>query len=211
MISHPQSHRWRPLSIATHPILKRQPQGSMSAMEVVVKELSSDERIPGRIPFGKRMRFARERIEPIAQRPVAPFHMHRPSWLQACSQRGTDFDGEQSSMLIAMLDRLRQGDRFWDDPGRTPPFARSHPLAIGSHQDAPLAVPPIAEPRERAMVSTLDRGDHGLLKEFLIQWAGGASDHKTTVPILDEASPVFSLVRLPISPVFFAEWQTSRE
>ncbi len=39
MIGQPQSHGRRSLLVATHPIRTRQPQGLMSAMEVVVEEL----------------------------------------------------------------------------------------------------------------------------------------------------------------------------
>ena len=39
MIGQPQSHGRRPLSIAMHSILKRESQGSLRPMEVVVKEL----------------------------------------------------------------------------------------------------------------------------------------------------------------------------
>jgi Transposase, Mutator family len=100
MIRQPQSHRRRSLLIATHPIRTRQPQSPMRAMEVVIEELQAHERIP----FGKRVRLAGESIEPIAQGPVESFDMHRASWLYTGSQRGADFHGQQSSVLIAMLD-----------------------------------------------------------------------------------------------------------
>ncbi len=93
--------------------------------------------------------------------------MHRASWLHPRPQRGASLHRQQSSVLIAMLDGLRQGDRLWDDPRRMPPFARPHPLAIGSHEDTPIAVPPIAEPVQLAMVSPLDRDGHRLLDQVL--------------------------------------------
>src|SRR6266700_1200041 len=106
-------------------------------------------------------------------------------------------------MLIAMLDGLRQGDGLWDDQRRTPPVARSHRLSIGPHQDAPIAMPAIAEPGEGTPVGPLDRSGHCLLDQVFAQWAGGAGNHEATVPVLDQASPAFPLVRLASSTVFF--------
>src|SRR2546423_15457983 len=105
MIGQPQSHRRRSVVIAMHAIGSRQSQSLMSSMEVVIEELQAHECIPGSITEGFGVCFAGEGIEPIAQGPIEPFHVHRASWLQARSQRGTDFDGQQSSMLITMLDR----------------------------------------------------------------------------------------------------------
>ena len=70
-------------------------------------------------------------------------------------------------MLIAMLDGLRQGDRLWDDPPRTPSFAREHRLSIGPHQDASIAVPARAPPVQFALVGPCDRGSHCLLDQGL--------------------------------------------
>src|SRR5216684_3425624 len=60
-------------------------------------------------------------------------------------------------MRITMFDRLRQGERFCNDHPRTPPFARQHRLAIGTQQEAPVALPAITEPAERALVGACDR------------------------------------------------------
>ncbi len=87
-------------------------------------------------------------------------------------------------MLIAMLDGLPQRYRLWDHPRRAPAFACQHPLAIGPRENGCIALPPIAEPRERAMVSSLDRSGHGLLNELLVQGASGAGHHEATVPTL---------------------------
>jgi hypothetical protein len=93
--------------IAMHSVPERQAQGAMSSLKIVIEELQANECIPGRVPFGKRMGLARERIEPIAQRTVEPFHMHRPGWSYAESQRGTDLHRQEVPMLITMLDGLR--------------------------------------------------------------------------------------------------------
>jgi hypothetical protein len=93
--------------IAMHSVPKRQAQGAMSSLKIVIEELQANECIPGRVPFGKRMGLARERIEPIAQRAARPFHMHSPGWSYAESQRGTDLHRQEVPMLITMLDGLR--------------------------------------------------------------------------------------------------------
>src|SRR5207248_11395679 len=100
---------------------------------------------------------------PIAQSPVESFHMHRARWLHPRPERGAGLHCEQSSVLITMLDGFRQGDRLWDDPRRTSPFARRHRLSIGPHEDVLVAVPAIAEPVQLALVGTLNRDAHRLL------------------------------------------------
>src|SRR2546426_2289917 len=203
MIGQPQSHRRRPVVITMHAIRKRHPQGPMGSMKVVIEELQAHERIPGRIAFGEGVRLAREGIEPITQGAIEPFHMHGPGWLHPYPQRGTDFHREQSSVLITMLDGLRQGECLGDSQPRTSPFARQAALAVGPLEDAPIAVPTIAEPVQFALMGPLDRGGHCLLDQVLAQRTGGAGHHETTVPILDEASPAFSLVRLSLCAFFF--------
>ena len=106
-------------------------------------------------------------------------------------------------MLITMLDRLRQGERLWDHQRRTPPFARQHTLSIGPHQDAPIAVPAIAEPVQLALLGASDCGGHGSLDQVLVQGAGGTGDDEATIPVLDQAAPALSFVRLVNCPLFF--------
>ncbi len=171
--------------ITTYAIRKGHPQGPMGSMKVVIEELQAHEGIPGRIAFGESVRLAGERIEPITQGAIEPFHMHGPGWLHPSPQRGTDLHREQPSVLITMLDGLRQGERLGDDQPRTSPFARHHRLSVGPLQDAPIAVPAIAEPVQFALMGPLDRGGHGLLDQVLAQRTAGAGHHEATVPILD--------------------------
>ncbi len=107
MIGQPQCHRRRAVVIATHPVPSWQPQSLMRPMEGVIEELQAHQRIPGGIAFGEGVRLAREGIESIAQGAIEPFHMHRASWLHACSQSGAGLYREQASMRIAMFDGLR--------------------------------------------------------------------------------------------------------
>src|SRR5713226_54903 len=203
MLGQPQSHRRRPMVIATHALPSRQPQGPMSPMEVVIEELQADQGVPGGIAFGEGVRLTREGIEPIPQGAVEPFHMHGASWLHRNPQRGAHLHREEPPMLIAMLDRLHQRDRLWDDQRRTPPFARQHWLSIGSHQDAPIAVPAITEPVQLAPVSPLDGAAHRLLDQILAQRTARAGDHEATLSVLHQASPAFSFVGLLRCPLFF--------
>ena len=167
MLGQSQSHRWRAVVIATHTIDQRQPQGPMGAMKVVIEELQADEGTKGGIAFGKGVRFAGERIEPVAQSPVESFDMHGARWLDQHPQRGTGLHREQVSVLITMLDGLCQADRLWDHQARTPPFPRQHPLAIGPLQDAPIALPTITEPVQFALMGPLDRDGHRLFDQIL--------------------------------------------
>jgi hypothetical protein len=167
MIGQPQSHRRRAVVIVMHTIGKRQPQGPMSPMEVVIEQLQAYERIPSVIAFGEGMCLTGESIEPITQGAVESFDMHGARWLHQHPQRRAGLHRQQSSVLITMLDGLRQGDRLWDHQPGTPPFARYHALAIGPLQDAPLAVPAITEPMQLALLSALNCGDHRLLDQRL--------------------------------------------
>ena len=101
-----------------------------------------------RVPFGKRRGLASEHIEPIAQRAARPFHMHRPGWSSAESQRGPDLLRQEAPMLITRLDALRQRHGLGTYPRRAPALARPYPLTIGSHTYGCLPMPAIAEPGE---------------------------------------------------------------
>jgi hypothetical protein len=74
---------------------------------------------------------------------------------------------------------------------------------IGSHEDVLVAVPARAPPVQLALLGALDGGDHGSLNQLLAQRTGGVGDYEATGPILDQASPAFSLVRLPLGAFFF--------
>jgi len=76
MLGQPQSHGRRPVLIAMHPLPSRQPQGRMSPMEVVIKELQADQGITGGIAEGLGVRLAREGTLPIAQGAIESFDMH---------------------------------------------------------------------------------------------------------------------------------------
>ena len=106
MIGQSQSHRRRPLLVAMHAIDSREPQGLMRPMEIVIEELQAHQRIPGGIAFGESVRLAGEGIEPITQGAVESFDMHGARWLDQHPQRRADFQRQQSSVLIAMLDGL---------------------------------------------------------------------------------------------------------
>jgi hypothetical protein len=175
--------------IAIHAIGKRQPQGPMSPMEVMVEKLQAHQRIERGIPLGESVCLAGEGIEPIAQRPVEPFDMHGTSWLHLCAQHGTDLHRQEAPMLIAMLDGLRQGQRLWDDQPGTPPLARSHGLSIGPYQDALVAMPAITEPAERALVGPLDGAAHRLLKQVLTEAGRWRRRLRSDCPGLGPGSP----------------------
>ena len=92
--------------IATHSLRYRQAQGPMRPKEVVIEELQTHERIEGGITEGFGVGLARERIEPITQGTVESFDMHGATWLHPRSSCGADLHRQQSSVLMAMLDRL---------------------------------------------------------------------------------------------------------
>ena len=107
-------------------------------------------------------------------------------------------------MLIPMFDGLRQGDPLWDNQAGAPTFARQHPLAIGPHEDAPIAVPAITEPGEGTLVVSLHGDRYCLLDQVVVQLAGGTGHHKATGSVLHKAPPAFSLIWLAGCTVFSA-------
>src|SRR5947207_4115392 len=102
-----------------------------------------------------------------------------------------------------MLDGFRQRDRLWNDPPGTTPFAGQHRLSIGPREDVLVAMPPIAEPVQFALLGPLNRNGHCMLDQVLAQRTSGAGDDEATVAILHQASPALSLVRLANCPLFF--------
>ena len=103
-------------------------------------------------------------------------------------REGAKFSPGLASRLLCYLPlhKIWYGiDALGDDQARTPSFACQHSLAIGPLQDAPIAVPAIAEPVQFALMGPLDRGGHGLLDQVLAQRTAGAGHHEATVPILD--------------------------
>lgn len=211
MICQSQSHGRRSLLIAMYVVRhpKRLAQSEMRPMEMVIEDLQANEGIPGRIAFGKGMRFARQRIESITQHPIEPFQVHGSGRSNTAAHGGPDLDRQEASMLIMMLDRLRQRHRVRDDQCASSPSAMTRlGLTIGMLQDARIVFPAIAVPGKWAMVASLNRRAHRLADQVLTERTGGVSSHEATVAILDHATPAFSFVRLLPCPFFFE--QTTR-
>src|SRR6266704_4250795 len=118
----------------------------MGAYPVVLKQLQGDQGIPSGVPFGKRMGLARQGIESIAQGTIDPLNMDSGRFRDHLAYGGTDLDGEQLAMLIAMLDRLGQADVWRDHQRRTSGLALADRLTIGSCDDRRIAEPSIAAP-----------------------------------------------------------------
>ena len=89
----------------------------MGTYPVVLKQLQGDQGIPSGVPFGKRMGLASQGIESIAESTIDPLNMDSSRFREHLAEGGTDLDGEQLAMLIAMLDRLCQAN-VWRDHQR---------------------------------------------------------------------------------------------
>lgn len=133
----------------------------MRAHPIVFKYLQLYQGIPGRIPLGKRVGFAGERIEPITQRPIEPFHMHGAGRRSHSAQRGADFDGQQMATTIAMFDGLGQLQVRRNNQSWTPALPRMKRVAIGVCQNRGITVPAITVPDECPMTGSLHRVLHG--------------------------------------------------
>src|SRR5260370_39695242 len=65
------------------------------------------------------------------------------------AEGGTDLDGEQLAMLIAMLDRLCQADVWRDHQRRTSGLAPADRLTISTGEDLRITTTPITAPIQR--------------------------------------------------------------
>ena len=179
-------------------------QGALGAMEIVIKDLQADQRIPSGISFRKGMGLASQGIESITQGSIEPFHMHGSSRKEAASHCGTNLDRQEASMLIMMLNRLRQGHRVGDDQLAPSPSAITRlRLAIGVLQDARIVLPTITEPAKRTLLGSSNRRRNCLCDQVLTEGTSCGSDHEATVAILDQTTPAFSLVRPFCCALFF--------
>src|SRR5260370_32618139 len=91
----------------------------MGMYPVVLKQVQGDQGIPSGVPFGKRMGLASQGIESIAESTIDPLKMDSGRVREHLAEGGTDLDGEQFAMLIALLDRLCQAN-VWPDHQRGP-------------------------------------------------------------------------------------------
>jgi hypothetical protein len=121
----------------------------MSPMEVMIEKLQADERIPCGIPFRKGMRFAREGTEPITESAVDSLDVNSTGFGNNFAQSGTDLNRKEFSMLIPVLDGLRQAHLWGDYQRRTAQLPRTDRLTIRSSQDGCIAAPAITTPRQR--------------------------------------------------------------
>jgi len=99
----------------------------MIPMEVMIEELQADQRIPRGIPFCKGMRFASEGIEPITQGAIDSLDVNSTGFGNDCAQSGTDLNGKEFSMLISMLNGLRQSHHGRGRPAEDAPVSPNEP------------------------------------------------------------------------------------
>jgi hypothetical protein len=106
----------------------------MSPMEVMIEKLQADERIPCGIPCGipfrKGMRFAREGIEPITESAVDSLDVNSTGFGNNFAQSGTDLNRKEFSLLIPVLDGLRQAHLWGDYQRRTAQLPRTDRLTV---------------------------------------------------------------------------------
>src|SRR5260370_7841352 len=106
----------------------------MSPMEVMIEELQAAHRIPRGISFRKGMRFASEGIEPITEGAVDSLEVNNTGFRNNFAQKGTDLNGKEFSMLIPVLDGLRQAHLWWYYQRRTPQLPRTNRPTIRPSQ-----------------------------------------------------------------------------
>ena len=143
MLGQLKRHGGRLLAIASPGVGDGLPQGRMGAHPVVLKDLKTEQGIPGGIAFSKGMRLARQGIEPIAQAAIEPFDMHRPSEDEVRSQNGADFERDEVPVRIAVFDRLRQSDAIGHLQAGSSPLPGPLRLAILVGEHLGVALPAV--------------------------------------------------------------------
>ena len=140
---------------------------------VVLKELQVDESIPGGVPFGKGMGLASQGIEPIAQGAVDALNVNSGRCGDHFAQDGTDLDGEQLAMLIAILDGLGQVHVGRHDQRGPSRLTRAHRLTIGTGEDRRIAPPAITGPLQGTALGARDGEGHRSLNEIVADTPSG--------------------------------------
>src|SRR5260370_40367401 len=118
----------------------------MGLYPVVLKQVQGDQGMPSGVPFGKRMGLASQGIESIAESTIDPLKMDSGRVREHLAEGGTDLDGEQFAMLIALLDRLCQANVWRDHPPGTSGRALAARLTTSPGADRPLAPPAATAP-----------------------------------------------------------------
>ena len=175
----------------------------MGSHPVVLKDLETEQRIPGGIALGKGMRLARQGIEPIPQTAIEPLDMHCPSANEVGSPHAADFDRDEVPMLIAVFDGLGQLHAIgYLQTGASPlPGPLRLAILVGEHLG--IALPAIAAPSQRLLVRMRCRLLHGLGYQWGANASADGSDDEATLPLLDESAPPLPSVRFVGACVFF--------
>jgi hypothetical protein len=196
---HGRSTRLIALQLRRH----RETQCSMGTDPIVLKELQVDEGIPGSVTFGKRMGLAGQGIEPITKGAVDTLDVDGGRCGDDLAQGGTDLDGEQLAMFIAMLDGLRQTHVWGHDQRGASTLARADRLTIGSADDRCIAPPAVAAPCQRTALRACDSQGHRSLDQIVADASTRASGDEAAEAVLHEASPAFASIGFVGSTVFF--------
>src|SRR5258708_12179863 len=175
----------------------------MSPMEVMIEELQADQRIPRGISFRKGMRFASEGIEPITEGAVDSLDVNSTGFGNNFAQNGTDLNGKEFSMLIPVLDGLRQAHLWWYYQRRTAQLPRTNRLTIRSSHDCCIAPPPIATPGQRTALRACDGEGHRSFDEFIADTSSDTGDDETAGAALHKATPACAGIGFLPFPVFF--------
>ncbi len=170
---------------------------------MVFKELQEDQGIPGVVPFGKGMGFASESVESIPQHAVDALDVGGAWPLNDAAQDCADLDGEELAVFIAMCDALGQANSIGNHQGWTSAFARVQRAPIRLCENAWVASPAIAAPRQSTRMGARDGLGYGSLDQLVSDAPGGAGGNEAAGAILHQASPAFSGVGWLSVAVFF--------
>jgi hypothetical protein len=149
------------------------------------------------------MGLAGERIEPITQTPIEALDMHGSRVRNLSPNGGLDFHRLQSTVFIAMLDRLCQANGGREDQGRPAAFPGSARLTILTDDDRRISAPSIAAPIQRTPMGALHGLFHRMIHHRIAYASIGVGDDKSARSILDETSPSLASIGLLIWRFFF--------
>src|SRR5437879_3866067 len=106
------------------------------------------------------MGLAGQSIEPITEDAIDSLDVDGTRFGNNLAQGGINLDREQFSMLVSMLDGLRQAHISRHDQRGASALARTDWLAICSSEDRYIAPPAIATPRQRTTLRARNREGH---------------------------------------------------
>ncbi|MGO8949172.1 MAG: hypothetical protein ACLQUY_16305 [Ktedonobacterales bacterium] len=189
VVGQPERHRRAAAAVAPTPVRLRLAQRRVRAQPVLLKHVQPEQRVPGGVRLGKRVRLAREGIHAVPADAIAALDVDQ-RWLgRCCPNSGSCLHAQQATVVVAMLDGL--GERDASGHAQSGPAAppSAHRLPVDLTDDRRVRTPAIATPSQR-LTSRNGLGlAHRELRERLVARTARVGHHEAAGPVDDQALP----------------------